>query len=139
MIRFFCQTCRAKVQAPDDNAGRTGHCPKCQSTFVVPAASAADLAESMTSLGNEIPAVPIPPSTRPASPFDVFGSGETPVPAQAPPPPPPPRPLGPNADPLEALLQPASRRPATPNEAPSPEEEFDEEEQTSKVPPPPRR
>jgi hypothetical protein len=144
MIRFFCQTCRAKVQAPDDNAGRTGRCPKCQSTFVVPAASAADLAESMSSLGNEIPAVPIPPSTRPASPFEVFGSGDTPAPAQAPPPPPPPttRPasLRPDADPLEALLQPASRRPATPNEVPSPDEEFDEEEeQTSKAPPPPRR
>jgi hypothetical protein len=140
MIRFFCQTCRAKVQAPDDNAGRTGRCPKCQSTFVVPAASAADLAESISSLGNEIPPVPIPPSSRPASPFEVFGSGETPVPPQAPPPPPPrPASLRPDADPLEALLQPASRRPATPNEAPSPEDEFDEEEQTSKAPPPLRR
>jgi len=103
MIRFFCPTCRAKIQAPDDNAGRSGRCPKCQNAFVVPAASAAELAESISTLGNDIPAAPIPQSTlgndipaapipqstRPASPFDVFGSGETPT-TQAPPPPLPP-------------------------------------------------
>ncbi|HEV8291331.1 MAG TPA: hypothetical protein VGP94_05390 [Tepidisphaeraceae bacterium] len=84
MIRFFCPTCRAKIQAPDDNAGRTGRCPKCQGSFVVPAASAAELAESIGTFGNEIPAVPIPQSTRPASPFEVFGTDGTPT---APPPP----------------------------------------------------
>jgi hypothetical protein len=134
MIRFFCPTCRAKIQAPDDNAGRPGHCPKCQNSFVVPAASAAELAESISSLGNEIPAVPIPQSTRPASPIEVFGAGETPAPKKAPPP------LSPNADPMVALLQGASRRPATPNEAPQVgEDEPDEEEIIKRPPPPPRR
>src|SRR4051794_20745731 len=109
MIRFFCPTCRAKVQAPDDNAGRSGRCPACQGTFVVPAASAADLAQSTSSFGNDVPAVPIPQSTRPASPFDVFGNGQTP-----PAPPQPPT----DAGELEALLQPAGKRPRSPIEVP---------------------
>src|SRR5437870_2938907 len=107
MIRFFCPTCRAKIQASDDNAGRTGRCPACQNTFVVPAASAAELAESVSTFGSDIPAVPIGQSSRPASPFEVFGNGQTPAPTTPPPPPPP---IAQQEAPLEA----GSRRPATP-------------------------
>src|SRR6267142_5570624 len=123
MIRFFCPTCRAKVQAPDSNAGQSGWCPACKGAFTVPAASAAELAESISSLGNDIPAVPIPQSTRPASPFEVFGTGETPV--QPPPPPPttaqnaPPRASGPRVVDREEWEEP--------------------EEQPTQLPPPPQR
>ncbi|HEV8379859.1 MAG TPA: hypothetical protein VGP99_13495 [Tepidisphaeraceae bacterium] len=120
MIRFFCPTCRAKIQAPDDNAGRTGRCPKCQGSFVVPAASAAELAESLSTFGNEIPAVPIPPSTRPASPFEVFGTGETP--AQAP----PPLPTTAQSAPTQAGTRRIVDR-----------EEWEEPEEESTQPPPP--
>ena len=101
MIRFFCQTCGAKVQAPDESAGKSGWCPKCRATFVVPAASAAELAQTMSpSLTDDIPPIPVPagqrpmapeqapeittPSSRPASPFEVFGApGSTPPPQAA--------------------------------------------------------
>jgi len=131
MIRFFCPTCRAKVQAPDDNAGRTGRCPACQGTFVVPAASAADLAQSVSTFGNEIPAVPIPQSTRPASPFDVFGNGQTPQT-----PPAAPAEIAQQEAPLEA----ASKRPRSPIEVPTPEEvEAEDAEAEAKAAPPPPR
>jgi hypothetical protein len=122
MIRFFCPTCRAKVQAADSNAGQSGWCPACKGAFTVPAASAAELAESISSLGNDIPAVPIPQSTRPASPFEVFGTGETPA---VPPPPP-------------ATAQSAPPRASGPRVVDR--EEWEEpEEQPTQLPPPPQR
>src|SRR5881394_2899575 len=36
MIRFFCPTCQARVQAPAEKAGVGGRCPKCGRTFFVP-------------------------------------------------------------------------------------------------------
>src|SRR6185436_9185735 len=127
MIRFFCPTCRAKVQAPDEHAGRGGRCPKCQGTFVVPAASASELAESIGSFANDIPATPLPQSTRPASPFDVFGNGASPV---VPPPPPPPP-----ATAQTAPVQTGQRRVIDYRE----EWEEPPEEETPQVPLPPPR
>ena len=39
MIRFFCPTCRAKVQAPEDKVGLPALCPKCHRLFNVPRTS----------------------------------------------------------------------------------------------------
>src|SRR6185503_14628621 len=79
------------------------------------------LAESIGGLGNDIPATPLPQSTRPASPFDVFGNPQAPTQA-----PPPPSQFVAQAAPVQE----ASRRPATPNddvaEEDMPEEGFGE-------------
>src|SRR5215212_914152 len=100
MIRFFCQSCGAKVQAPDESAGKSGWCPKCRATFTVPAASAAELAQNISAVSNDdIPPLPVPagarplspmsppeiapPSSRPASPFEVFGTPGSPPPLAA--------------------------------------------------------
>jgi hypothetical protein len=126
MIRFFCPTCRAKIQAPDDNAGRTGRCPACQNSFVVPAASAAELAETFaTGLAGEIPAIPAP-SNRPASPIEIFGNGQTP--ATMPPPPP----IAQVAQPAPPTAQTNTRR-INDREA---WEEPEEQEQSATLPPP---
>jgi len=129
MIRFFCPTCRAKVQAPDDNAGRTGKCPACQGSFVVPAASAAELAETFaTGLSGDVPAIPAAPSSRPASPFDVFGNGAAP---SAPPPLPPP---------VAAQSAPPQTPPPANTRRVIDREEWEEPEETANaLPPPPPR
>src|SRR5437899_5663128 len=126
MIRFFCPTCRAKIQAPDDNAGRSGHCPKCQGSFVVPAASAAELAETVSTLGNEIPAVPIPQSSRPASPFEVYGTAQT-----VPPPP--------TAEDVQASLEAELLKAALVPTARTAASALTEEETDDQLPPPPPR
>ncbi len=127
MIRFFCPTCRAKIQAPDDNAGRSGHCPACKGPFIVPAASAAELAQTFaTGLSGEIPAIPAPPSSRPASPIEVYGNGETP--ATIPPPPP-----------IAQIAQPAPPQTSTRRVVDDREEWEKTEEEAAALPPPPPR
>src|SRR2546421_7715944 len=124
MIRFFCPTCRAKVQAPDDNAGRSGHCPACKGPFMVPAASAAELAQTFaTGLSSEIPAIPAAPSSRPASPIEVYATAET---SAAPPPPP-----------VAAQSAPAQ---TSPRRVVDDREEWEKaEEEAAALPPPPPR
>jgi DNA-directed RNA polymerase subunit M/transcription elongation factor TFIIS len=36
MIRFACPGCEATYTVPDEKAGKTGKCPKCQAQFVIP-------------------------------------------------------------------------------------------------------
>src|SRR5258706_7546676 len=127
MIRFFCPTCRAKIQAPDDNAGRSGHCPACKGPFIVPAAAAADRAQTFaTGLSGKIPATPAPPSSRPASPIEVYGNGETP--ATIPPPPP-----------IAQIAQPAPPQTSTRRVVDDREEWEKTEEEAAALPPPPPR
>src|SRR4051812_9404225 len=93
MIRFLCQTCGTKVQAPEESAGKSGWCPKCRATFTVPAASSAELAQTIAPTStDDIPSIPgsapespaaLTTSSRPSSPFEVYGT-----PGSAPPPPP---------------------------------------------------
>jgi hypothetical protein len=37
MIRFTCPHCQHQMNAKDDQAGKTGRCPKCQGAVTVPA------------------------------------------------------------------------------------------------------
>jgi DNA-directed RNA polymerase subunit RPC12/RpoP len=36
MIRFACPGCSNVFTVPDEQAGKSGRCPKCQSRFVIP-------------------------------------------------------------------------------------------------------
>lgn len=36
MIRFTCEHCQARLQAPDESAGKDGQCPTCRSTLKIP-------------------------------------------------------------------------------------------------------
>jgi TM2 domain-containing membrane protein YozV len=54
MIKFACPGCNASFTVADEKAGKSGKCPKCQSQFVIPAASAGEG----------------PPSTKTAAPPD---------------------------------------------------------------------
>lgn len=36
MIRLTCEHCQARLQAPDDSAGKDGQCPTCRSTLKIP-------------------------------------------------------------------------------------------------------
>jgi len=38
MIEFECPKCSAKLQAPDDAAGKMATCPKCKEQITIPSA-----------------------------------------------------------------------------------------------------
>lgn len=45
MIQFSCPNCAAVYSVPDQKAGKTGTCPKCQTQFIVPDADPAPAPE----------------------------------------------------------------------------------------------
>src|SRR3954467_2334178 len=45
-IRFKCAECGASMKIKDELAGTKGHCPKCKTEFVVPAAEVAEKVEA---------------------------------------------------------------------------------------------
>ena len=49
-IKFHCENCGQKVQAPDEHGGKRGQCPFCKHSIYIPAA-----AEE----GGEIPLAPL--------------------------------------------------------------------------------
>ncbi len=61
MIRFACPGCSVVFSVPDEQAGKSGRCPKCQSRFVIPDAPTADLA----------PPPPPPPTVDPNEPIEI--------------------------------------------------------------------
>ena len=42
MIRFTCEKCQTRLQAPDDSAGKDGRCSKCRSILKIPMAQPAE-------------------------------------------------------------------------------------------------
>jgi DNA-directed RNA polymerase subunit RPC12/RpoP len=100
-IEFRCSQCNQLLRVPDDSAGRSARCPKCQSLMLVPAAStsAAPPAGPVTPLGPPLPTAPAssPPKPPPGNPFGDAGGYA-----------PPPSPFAPTAPSLNPYATPSA-------------------------------
>lgn len=62
MIRFACPGCSATYTVGDEKGGKTGKCPKCQSSFTIPMPDAAASVPASTASAPSLPPVPPPPA-----------------------------------------------------------------------------
>ncbi|WP_254507961.1 hypothetical protein [Anatilimnocola floriformis] len=68
-ISVVCGACKAKLNIPDNLAGKRAKCPKCQTPFQIPAADAPAVVTPATLSPSPAPTVPVkqPPAATPVS------------------------------------------------------------------------
>jgi phage FluMu protein Com len=70
-IEFRCSQCNQLLRVPDDSAGKSARCPKCQALMTVPAAADANLPFALV---QPLAGSPPPPKPPPDNPFGDYAS-----------------------------------------------------------------
>ena len=77
-IEFNCTQCSQLLRVPDNSAGKSARCPKCQALMVVPAAAGTEPAGRSASISQPLPSSPFADAPAAGNPFASSSQGANP-------------------------------------------------------------